>query len=270
MKTNLTVVIPILEMGDKEKDLFANAIKSIEEQEQKVEKIVLVVPKDSEVKKSLKEFDFSEDIKDLVEIVENPGKTDYCSQINLGVEKVQTEWFSILEIDDVYSSIWFKNFIKYEKHYKDVDTFLPIVLDVNNENQFIHFSNEPVWAKDFSEKMGVLDFDSLLNFPNFQLSGAVIKTESFKSAGGLKGGIKMFFNYEFFLRMSYYDMKIMTIPKIGYKKINMRENSLFWNYKNSKELFLDPIESKFWYNTSKKECYFKKDRDIKYEFENVG
>ena len=93
MKTNLTVVIPILEMGDKEKDLFANAIKSIEEQEQKVEKIVLVVPKDSEVKKSLKEFDFSEDIKDLVEIVENPGKTDYCSQINLGVEEVQTEWF---------------------------------------------------------------------------------------------------------------------------------------------------------------------------------
>ena len=49
----------------------------------------------------------------------------------------------------------------------------------------------------------------------------------------------------------------------------MRENSLFWKYKNDKEYFMDPLESKFWYNTSKKECYFKKDRGIKYEGENV-
>ena len=24
----------------------------------------------------------------------------------------------------------------------------------------------------------------------------------------------------------------MTIPKIGYKHLNMREGSIFWNYKN--------------------------------------
>ena len=124
-------------------------------------------------------------------------------------------------------------------------------------------------ARDFSEKMGHLDYDSLLNFPNFQLSGGIMKKESFISSGGLKSGIKMFFIYEFLLRMSYYDMKMMTIPKIGYKKINMRENSLFWNYKNNKDYFIDPLESKFWYNTSKKECYFKKDRGIKYETEIV-
>ena len=269
METNLTVIIPILTLDEKEKDLFANAIKGIEDQSNPAEKIIIVVPKNSGIKKALDSFDFTDETKKLISVIENNGETDYCSQINLGVESVETEWFSILEIDDVYSAIWFKNFIEYKEYYKDMDLFLPIVIDVNTENKFIHFSNEPVWARDFSEKMGYLDYDSLLNFPNFQISGSMIKKESFDSVGGLKGKVKMFFGYEFLLRMSYYDMKMMTIPKIGYKKVNMRENSLFWNYKNNKDFYIDPVESKFWYNTSKKECYFKKDRGISYMTENA-
>lgn len=270
METNLTVVLPLLTLNEKEKDYFANAIKSIEEQKVKAKSLIIVIPKNEELKKELDSYDFTEETKKMLTIVENEGETDFCSQVNLGVASVETEWFSILEVDDVYSAIWFENFVEYRKHYDEIDVFLPIVLDVNTDNQFIHFSNEPVWARDFSEKMGYLDYDSLLNFPNFQLSGSILKKESFISTGGLKPKIKMFFNYEFLLRMSYYDMKMMTIPKIGYKKINMRENSLFWNYKNDKDYFIDPLESKFWYNTSKKECYFKKDRGIKYETENVG
>ena len=269
METNLTVILPIVSLNEKEKDYFANAIKSVEEQITKADSLIIVVPKGSEVKKELESYDFNDDFKKTLTIIENDGETDFCSQINLGVDNVKTEWFSILEIDDVYSSIWFKNFVEYRKHFNEMDLFLPIVLDVNADNSFIHFSNEPVWARDFSEKMGHLDYDSLLNFPNFQFSGSILKKDSFVSTGGLKPGIKMFFNYEFLLRMSYYDMKMMTIPRIGYKKINMRENSLFWNYKNNKDYFIDPLESKFWYNTSKKECYFKKDRGIKYETEIV-
>ena len=229
MKTNLTVILPILSLGEKEKDYFANAIKSVEEQKTKADSLIVVVPKKGDTKKELDKYDFSEEIKEMLVVVENEGETDFCSQINLGVENVKTEWFSVLEVDDVYSSIWFKNFVEYKEHYDEMDLFLPIVLDVNAENNFIHFSNEPAWARDFSEKMGHLDYDSLLNFPNFQFSGSIIKKESYISTGGLKPGIKMFFNYEFLLRMSYYDMKMMTIPKIGYKKINMRENPTYTN-----------------------------------------
>ncbi len=39
METNLTVIIPVLTLDEKEKDLFANAIKSIEDQKVGVEKI---------------------------------------------------------------------------------------------------------------------------------------------------------------------------------------------------------------------------------------
>lgn len=269
MKADVSIVLPIIKLGEEEKNLFANAIGGISTQKVLPKKVVLVIPKNEEMKKELESYDYPENIKEDILVIENEGETDFCSQINLGVESVETEWMSILEIDDVYSNIWFDNFVKYSESYDDVDVFLPIVLDVDTNNQFIHFTNEPVWARDFSEKLGFLDNDSLLNFPNFQLSGSVIRKESFTGVGKLKGSIKMFFNYEFFLRLTYYDKKIMTIPKIGYKKLNMREGSLFWNYKNLESEKLDPVEQKFWFNTSKKECYFKVNRDIKYETETV-
>jgi len=269
MESNLTVIMPLNSLSDDNKNYFANAIESVSTQKVLPKKLFIVIPKGSDLKTLIESFDFNDDIKTILTIIENDGETDFCSQINFAVEKVETEWFSILEFDDVYSNIWVDNVIKYANSYSDVDIFLPIVLDVNTENQFIHFSNEPVWAKDFSEKLGFLDNDALLNFPNFQVSGAAIRTEAFKTSGGLKGSVKMFFNYEFLLRATYYDKKIMTIPKIGYKKVNMREDSLFWRYKNTEGEIIDPVESRFWYNTARKECYFKTDRGIKYETENV-
>ena len=268
METNITVILPIITINDEEKDMFANAIESVKTQKVLPEKLIIVIPKDDKLKVEVEAFDFG-DFKDKVTILENDGETDFCSQVNLAVKSIETEWFSVLEIDDVYSNIWFDNFVKYKESYDDVDVFLPIVLDINPENQFIHFTNEPVWAKDFSEVMGVLDNDALLNFPNFQLSGSIIKTEAFSVVGGLKGNVKVFFNYELLLRMTYYDKKIMTIPKIGYKKVNMRENSLFWSHKNVEGEMIDPVESRFWYNTARKECYFKKDRGISYEVETI-
>lgn len=269
MKIDVSVILPIIKLGEKEKELFANSIESVSTQKVLPTKIVLVIPKDEGIKKDLESYNFPENIKNDILIIENEGKTDFCSQINLAVENIETEWFSILEIDDVYSKIWLDNFNKYSEYYKEVDLFLPIVLDVDNEDKFIHFTNEPVWARDFSENLGFLDNEALLNFPNFQLSGSVVRKKSFEGVGRLKSNIKMFFNYEFLLRMTYYDKKIMTIPKVGYKKVNMREDSLFWNYKNLESEKIDIIEQKFWFNTSKKECYFKVERDIKYEVENV-
>ncbi len=56
----------------------------------------------------------------------------------------------------------------------------------------------------------------------------------------------------------------MTIPKFGYKHTNMREGSIFWNYKNGTDRMIDD-EVKFWVQTAKKEYFFKEDRTIKYE-----
>lgn len=259
-----TVILPIHKMDDTLNPLFEKAIKSIESQKVQPDEVIIVTAKgvklNEEVLKGVNH-----------KIVVNEGNTDFCSQVNLGVENVKTPFFSILEVDDEYSKIWFDNVNKHIEAYEDTDVFLPIVLDVTTEGRFLHFSNEPVWAKEFSDKLGFLDNDALLNFPNFQLSGAVIKVDAFKAVGGLKPSIRLHFIYEFLLRMTYYDKKIMTVPKLGYKKVNMRPDSLFFNYQNSQnqDERVDVIEARFWFNTARKECYFKQDRGIKFDRETA-
>jgi hypothetical protein len=56
----------------------------------------------------------------------------------------------------------------------------------------------------------------------------------------------------------------MSIPKIGYKHTNLREGSIFWNYKNSDNK-LSQDEVKFWLDSAKKEYYFIKDREINFQ-----
>lgn len=261
--TNTTVILPINKIDAVITSYLEKAVKSIENQKVQPEELLIVTPKDVEINQ-----DILQNVKHR--IIVNEGANDFCSQINFGVDNIKTEYFSILEVDDEYSKIWFDNVQKYIKSYgEEVDTFLPIVLDVNVEGRFLHFTNEPVWAKEFSDKLGFLDNDALLNFPNFQLSGAVIKKEAFKAVGGLKPGIKLHFVYEFLLRMTYYDRKIMTIPKLGYKKTNMRPDSLFFNYYNEGPEKIDVIEARFWYNTARRECYFKNDRGIKFDRETA-
>ena len=260
--TKTTVIIPVHKMDESVKTYFENAVKSVESQKTQPEELLVVVAKDVKIDETV-----LKNIKHRV--IVNEGETDFCSQVNFGVENVNTEFFSILEFDDEYSKIWFDNVAKYTPVYEEVDMFLPIVLDVNTENRFLHFTNEPVWAKEFSDKLGFLDNDSLLNFPNFQLTGAVIKKEAFNAVGGLKPSIRLHFVYEFMLRMTYYDRKIMTIPKLGYKKTNMRPDSLFFKYYNEGPEKIDIIEARFWFNTARKECYFKNDRKIKFDRETA-
>lgn len=262
INTNITVVLPIHKMDENTAFYLEKAIKSVDQQKVKPNEILIVAPKGLSI--TLPESSVK------VSIVENTGETDFCSQINFGVENVKTEYFSILEVDDEYAKIWFDNVTKYTKAYDEVDVYLPIVLDVSVEGRFLHFTNEPVWAKEFSDKLGFLDNDALLNFPNFQLSGSVIRVEAFKAVGKFKPSLKLQFIYEFLLRMSYYDKKMMTIPKLGYKKINMRPDSLFFNYYNGVESEkIDAVEARFWFNTARKECYFKNDRGIKFDRESV-
>ena len=68
--------------------------------------------------------------------------------------------------------------------------------------------------------------------------------------------------------MTYNNVKIMTIPRIGYKHLNLREGSIFWNYKNGSEV-MSPDEVKFWIESAKKEYFFTIDRNIKYEPQTV-
>ena len=109
-------------------------------------------------------------------MVTNDGETDFCSQVNLGIEKCETTWFSILEIDNEYTPNLLPAFNKYQKMFTDADIYLPIVKDVNSEGKLLSFTNESVWAYGFSETQGVLDNEVLMDYQNYQTSGPIYKT----------------------------------------------------------------------------------------------
>lgn len=261
--TQITVILPVHELDDTTRPYFANAIKSIETQIVLPDEVLIVVPKNSKVSKELSTYDYGK-LKDIINIIENSGETDFSSQVNFGVSNAKTEWISILELDDEYARIWFKNAVMYMKAYTNIDIFLPMVIDVNSKQEFIGLTNEAVWAQSFSEELGVLDFDALNAYQNFNIDGSVIRKSLFEDFGGLKSNMKLTFIYEFLLRMAFKDNKIFVIPKFGYKHMNQREGSLFHTYANE----IDKVEARWWLSQARKEYYFDLDRKLTYEEEN--
>jgi hypothetical protein len=260
---DISVILPVHEFNPDIATWLKMAVKSVNTQIVKPEKLIIVY--DPQIESQIKSSITEEESKDIVDIIEYlPNTTnefDFCSQINFAASKITTEYFSFLEVDDEYSRIWFKNVKRYIDAYPDVGVFLPIVVETDPNGNFITFTNETVWAKDFSEELGVLDNNTLSRYANFNFDGMVIKTETFNRFGKLKSSIQLSFIYEFLLRLTYNDVRVMIIPKLGYRHTNQRPGSLFIQYQTN----LSQDEAKFWLNLAKKEYFFKDDRKITYD-----
>ena len=254
---NITVILPIHTMDGEYEIMLRNAVDSVEQFYNDV-KLIIVAPKSvaSAIKIETDKLEYR--------IIENEFDTDFCSQVNLGIENCDTEWFSILEVDDEYNKNWLRSMNTYMTENPEVDVFLSLVKDINVEGEFLSFTNEATWAYGFTEKQGFLDNEALLEYQNFQSNGGLYRTSVIKENGLLKSNVKLTFGYEFLLRLTHNNVLIMTVPKIGYRHVNFRENSLFWSYKNNEETKLSVGEVKFWLDTAKKEFFFKNKREINY------
>ena len=246
-------------------EYFEKCIESLKIQKTGINELVIVHTDEDILVDYLNSYDFGDLTVNKYTWTDEPS---YVKQINYGVEKSTSTWVSFYEFDDEYSTIWFKNVEKYVNAYPTVDVFLPIVIDVDNKGMFAGFTNEATFAANFSPDMGILTNDTLQNYQNFQSAGMVIKKSVFEQYGKFKPSIKLTFVYEFMLRLTHNSVKIMTIPKIGYKHVNLREGSIFWNYKNGPDVMV-PDEIKFWIDSAKKEYFFNVDRQIKYEPQTV-
>jgi len=255
---NITIILPIHKIDERYKEMFNNSVESISEFYDDIKLLIVCPPqiKEEILSNIPKQYD--------LEIIVNNDNTDFCSQVNLGIENCTTEWFTILEIDDEFNNVWFTSMNQYMKENPDVDVFLPIVKDINVEGKFLSFTNESTWAYGFTAEQGILDNEVLMDYQNYQISGGLYKTQTIKNNGMLKNNIKLTFGYEFLLRLTHNNVKIITVPKIGYVHVNFREDSLFWSYKNDDAIKLSENEVKFWVETAKKEFFFKDKRDITY------
>lgn len=268
-KIDLTVVIPVHSVADQNfNEMLHTALMSINNNETQPSHVMIVRCGCGDVKEVLNDLDVSKyDFE--IDIVENPTGKQFQNQINFAATQITTEYFSFLEFDDEFSINWFKNVDTYTKAFPEVDMFIPIISDVTSDNTFVGYTNEAAWAYNFSETLGHIDHEVLMQYPNINPDGMVIKTAIFKNIGGYKPSMRFTFNYEFLLRYTNSGRTIMVIPKMGYKHVNMRPGSLFWNYKNNPEMKVEPDEAKFWIDTAQKEFYFTEDRNITYEIPTV-
>jgi len=254
----ITVLLPIHKMNDDYALMLKNALQSLEDFHNDI-KLSIISP--SDVHEKLGTFNFGQKLE--VNLLENnTGNDDFTAQINFGVESCDTEWFSILEVDDEYRKVWLPSMSEYMEAFPDVDVFLPIIKDIDMEGNFISYTNESVWAYGFTEKQGYLENEALLEFQNYQTSGGLYKTKMFIDNGMFKDNIKLTFTYELLLRLTHLGVNIMVVPKTGYQHVNFRKDSEFDSYHGEGEKKLSEKDVKFWLDTAKTEYFYKNKRDI--------
>lgn len=256
---DLTIIIPLVEYRDEISTFYKRSIDSVLHQDlEEVIPMIFIGPTTS-INYIKDNFGFG--ARDVL-FIENNKNVEPQFQINKAVKDVKTTYFSVLEFDDIFTNIWFKNVANYVEHYPDMSLFLPLteVFDYARPDLGgIAYANEPVWSAAFSEEMGYLDLEAIKNYWNFNVSGGVFKKSDFVSVGGLKNNIKVFFWAELLLRMTHNDKKIYVIPKVGYEHYINVDGSLSTIYGQ-----LDSKEIDFWYETAKEEYLYKTDRKKAY------
>lgn len=185
-------------------------------------------------------------------------------------------FISVGEIEDTFSLKWFETASLWAEENKNISIFLPIIRS-NINSTFTGFMNDGVWAEQMSEEAGKFDINILLRFNCSIPLGGLYRISEIQKYSEEKDGvylpmkesIKLFHYYEFFLRMIYDDVKIMTVQRMGYEmRILRKEYYKDCSCKLPQDLTNMPIErggvspqeATYYYELSKKEYFFDVDR----------
>jgi hypothetical protein len=260
MKNNtldLTVIIPINKLeNDLDKNLFAEAIKSIHNQTDNIvpKEIIVITNKETSKSIDLKEY------KSARFVINDETSDNVQSQINKAVKEVKTSFFMVLDSDDEITNFYFKNVAMHMEEMPNVDMFLSLIADVTLDKKIHRYINEICWAKDVTnDRHGYLTMETLMNYNLVSINGAVIRKEKFEESGGLKESMKLSFVYEFLMRFTNIDGITYTVPKIGYLRKMGRENSYL-----AQQADMEDDEVTFWWNLAKKEYVWPHDRNKNY------
>lgn len=258
---DITIIIPVHKIDETFEQYFDNSIKSIVDNIEKYTegKLFTMVVCPSSIEKEL-----AKQVKSLsekysyneIKIIINNGNIDFCSQVNYGAQNCTTDYFSILEYDDMFTKNWFNMAHNYYFSNEDVSVFLPINAQHSEDRTKWQFGNEIVWASSFSNDIGFIDFDCLQNCSTFNLTGGIFNKNDFIGIGMLKPSIKVAFNYEFLLRATNNKLKVFVVPKEGYTHVIGRKNSLTDEYSST----LSDEEIQKWFELAMREYPYKEDR----------
>lgn len=261
---DITVIIPMHEIDASYHSYIQKSITSLSKSTIKPKEVLLVGPQN--VLTQLKEEVSKLDSENSYRLVVNESDTSYCSQVNLAVSEVKTDFFMVLEIDDDINHNYFEKVLEYSKFY-DSDIFMSLIAHTNIRNELLFVSNATAWVAGQTEVKGFVDITAAQSNKNYDITGAIIRTEIFNSLEGFKPEIKITFNRELLLRMMYIkDAKVCVVPIFGYQHVSDRPNSLFNQYKEQK---ITSHEFDFWQNTADTEYIWERkfNRIIEYKMQ---
>jgi hypothetical protein len=205
----------------------------------------------------------------------------YNRTFNLAIQNGY-EMISLAEAEDSFSLKWFELSEKYSSENPEVAVLLPLIKNSIN-GTFTGLLNEAAWAEGMAEEAGKVDINLLMRFNCINPLGAVYKVSLIKeyseTADGeiyfpMKESMKLSHYYEFFLRMIYNDLKVMTVPRLGYElRIVRKEVYTDSTCKLPQDITMYPAdrggvtpeEGRFWFELAKKEYFFDEDRKKAYE-----
>ena len=248
---DIVVIIPMHEFGKENIELLNKAIESVPS-----EVNVLISIKKGTDGRKLK------GISDRVGFISESEGDSFAELVNAAVDNIEEKWFTILEFDDTFTSIWEHNIKNYLDFMPSTSVLMCLedITDFNN-GQYVGFGNEAAWASSFSNELGYLDNECLQNYFDFYLTGSLFNTADWREVGGLKHSIKITFWYEWLLRLTNKDKKVFVIPKVLYNHKLGRKGSLTEVYKSS----VGNEETQYWFDMAKKEYFYapSMERDIK-------
>ena len=190
--------------------------------------------------------------------------TSYAAMVNFCIKTLDTEWISILEFDDELLPNFVETFERYSKAKEaDIYSLMSLNLRSGDDKTLLGTSNEVAWAGGMAEQQGWYDYNLAIRGHFSFVNSMVINVKCFEEFGYFKPSMKMYEDYEWFLRMIYNDAKIFAIPQIRHYHF-IREDSKSMFIANS----VSQAEREFWLSTARKEYFFDEDRDIEFEDED--
>jgi hypothetical protein len=218
----ITVIVPVHKFDEEVKALLTRAVESVD-----VECCDLLFVGPNDVLLALK------DTYKEATFIKNED-TDVFTQINKAALQCVTPYFTVLEFDDVLLPNW-KTTLVNEIQGNTVTIPLNEFVE---DGSFRAFGNEIAWDAAFIHEEGEIGYiteEELKLFNNFNITGAIIKTEDFISIGYLKPEFKIFTWYEFLMRVARAGKTTYVVPRVCYSHTVLRNGSYMTEMESSLE-----------------------------------
>lgn len=227
----ITFILPVHKYDSKIASYLTRNFKALNEIYYNDISVIAIGPES--VMENVKEL-FTKIVKKFELETINCENTDFCTMVNTAVMACSTPYFSVIELDDVVLPKWPLSFCVYKDTFAPTaSVFMPICQlikadpsETDYDKLFAGFANEIAWASSFADKYGFIDKEALNGYLDYNLTGAIIKTEDFISVGSLKPEFGIVAWYEFLARLANSGQKIYVVPKCGYMHTVGREDSL--------------------------------------------